>query len=68
MICSCSGKYMKQPYMNNSASEEQEKKDQLECKFEASKANGYDWIDKAINKREIMDACLEARGYTRGGI
>jgi hypothetical protein len=54
-------------YMNKNISQEQEKQDHLDCKFEASKVGGYDWIDKASNQSNVMKACLEAKGYTRGG-
>lgn len=65
IISGCGQQYIKKPYVNNAVSEEQNKKDILDCRFEASKATGYDYIEKAMNKNDIMKACLESKGYTR---
>lgn len=55
----------KPAYYKDGISEDQSRQDQLDCNFEASKASGYDYIDKAMNQNDIKKACLEAKGYTR---
>lgn len=34
-----------------------------QCEAKAEGVSGYDWIDKASNKNDAMDACMKAYGY-----
>lgn len=55
----------KPAYYKADTTPDEERQDKLECKLEAAKVTGYDWIDAASNKREVEQLCLEVKGYTR---
>jgi hypothetical protein len=39
--------------------------DHAECDYEASKITGYDGIDSAIRRGEVMRKCMHMKGYTQ---
>lgn len=45
----------------------QYEKDDLECRYEAAKltgnSSGPNWIMAARKKRELLDLCMQSRGY-----
>ena len=34
-----------------------------ECRFQRAKVSGYDWVDAALRRSEVMDACMLKYGY-----
>lgn len=56
------------PYTKEGISDEQRRQDYLDCKLEAAKVSGYDYIDKIMNQNDVKKACLEAKGYTKNKI
>jgi len=37
----------------------------VECKFEQAKTHGYDWIDTAWRRAEVLVPCMNAKGFRR---
>ena len=36
-----------------------------ECEFEKVKIHGFDWIDRALRRAEVLAPCMKARGFYR---
>jgi hypothetical protein len=34
-----------------------------QCRYEAAKVSGYDWIDAALRRAEVRERCMRAKGY-----